>query len=143
MKKLIFLISVLFFLYNPVLAVSTDMAVEKESVVIRDQSKGQPFVAKNKNKKVERTSDSPWQLKKIRKKARRNYRKGTPNPSKSNFTWWQRTRLYYKIKARKAKRNATYNKADAPRNKEFNRKRAIRRNSKSLPFYKKLKKRRK
>jgi hypothetical protein len=143
MKEATILIVIVLFLQSPVFAMSENMERENENVVLNDQAKDFPFVAKNNNKKVKRTSDSPWQLKKIRRKARRNYRRGTPNPSKSNFTWWQRTRLYYKIKARRAKRNATYNKADAPRNRKFNRKRAIRRNSKGLPFFKKLKKRRK
>jgi len=141
MKKLILVISVLFFLQGPVFALSKDTS--KENITLKDQSKSQPFVAKNENKKVKRTADSPWQLESIRKKAKRSYKKGKPNPSKSNFSWWQSTRLYYKLKAKKAKRNAEYNKADAPRNKEFNRKRVIRKNSKGLPFFKKMKKRRK
>jgi len=83
---------------------------------------------KKKKDNVYRGKDLPWQPASMTKKARKNFRKGTPNPNKSNFSKWQQTRLYYKIKARKAQKKAVYNKAEAPKHKEYNRKKTIRQN---------------
>ena len=54
---------------------------------------------------------SPWQPTSLTKKAQKNFKKGQPNRNDSNFTWFQRTRLYYKLKAKKAMKESSYSQA--------------------------------
>jgi len=118
MKKIILLLSIFL------------LSLGGNYVFAEDSGNEGSFVAEKNDKKnkIYRGKDLPWQPASMTKKARKNFRKGTPNPNKSNFSKWQQTRFYYKIQAKKAKKRAVYNKAEAPKYKELNRKKTIRQN---------------
>ncbi len=65
---------------------------------------------------------SPWQPTSLTKKAQRNWKNNQPNRNDSNFNWFQRTRLYYKLKAKKAMKESNYSQAKAATKRPKNQK---------------------
>lgn len=133
MKEVIFLIVIFLFFFNSTHAVNSIVVVNEEAEEICSESIVITNVKTTENDMTEYDSDGylPWQSKKSKKNALKNRKNGTPNGSGSNLTKWQRSKLYYKLKAKKAMKGSSYNKAKSPKNKKKNLKKTIKKNRKS------------
>lgn len=108
-----FIVLALIGFINPVIANSNNLTKDSQ---IREKSDKK--IKKNKKDKIKEDFYMPWQSEKSKKIAIKNRANGKANANKSNFSRYQRTRLYYKIQAKKAMKKSSYSKASAPKHKK-------------------------